>query len=146
MRLRIAFIVLPLIAVLIAGCGSDGGSSSSDSSAASGDEGSAPLSKAAFIKQGDAVCAQVPTQFRKALKELEKERQAAGKPPTVPPAESTTKAVVPALPEAVQGLEELDPPKGDEQQAEAIVAALAAAQKEFEEDPSAPLLGPKSPF
>lgn len=115
------------------------------STGADGDGGSAPLSKAQFIKQGDAICQQVPTRYGKLLQEFEKEAKTEGKPkPST--AEGNLKAAVPPLPEAAEELEDLSPPAGDEEKAEAIVAALEAAAEGLEAKPSSELSGPKSPF
>lgn len=128
--------------------GSDGTTSGDDgdgdgSSQASDDgSGSGPLTKSQFIKQGDAICQKVPTRYRELLQEFEKENK--GKKPST--AEANLNAAVPPLPEAAEELEGLTPPEGDEQKAEAIIAALEAATKGLEEKPTSELTGPKSPF
>ena len=131
------------------GDGADGSQASDGGSEDGGDGGDgssgAPLTKAKFIEQGDAICAKVPEKYTAIAEELEQQAQQEGKPkPTT--AEVNLKAAVPPLPEAAQELEELVPPKGDEPEAEAILAALEAATKGLEQNPTAPLFGKKSPF
>jgi len=122
------------------------GASDGDGGGGDGDGGSggAPLSKAAYVKQGDAICEKVPTRYSKTLTELEKEDKATGKKTS--PAEANLKAAVPPLYTAAEELEGLTPPSGDEAKAEAIVAALESAAKGLEAKPTSELSGPKSPF
>jgi hypothetical protein len=60
--------------------------------------------------------------------------------------EINSKAAVPPIFKAVEKMEELGPPKGEEEEVEAIVDALEAAGTGLEEEPGAPLVGPKSPY
>jgi hypothetical protein len=172
MRLDVFLIALAVTA-LLAGCGGggdsattgkagndSGGTTTTGSNATStnsetnanseapntnGDGGSGPLTKKAFIAQGDAICENVPKRYGVKLKALEKESKARGNSkPSI--AEANLKAAVPPLFLAVEELEGLRPPTGDEQTAEAIVDSLEAAAKGLEEKPSAALTGPKSPF
>ncbi|HZO06386.1 MAG TPA: hypothetical protein VFB52_08365 [Solirubrobacterales bacterium] len=122
-----------------------GDSSSGDSDSGSTSSSGKPLTKAAYIEQGDLICQGVPQKYGELVQELEQEakKQKKPKPNT---AEINLAAAVPPLPEAAKELEELVPPKGDEAEAEAIVAALEAAAKGLEEKPNSELSGPKSPF
>lgn len=125
---------------------SDGGSSGEDGTTknASGQDGGSgkPLTKAEFIKEGDAICGQIPVEYEKLRQELlkgpEKNKASASKVNEV--------AAIPPIFTAVESFEKLTPPKGEEAEAEAIIAALEAAGKGLEEEPSAPLVGPKSPY
>jgi hypothetical protein len=167
MRLKLTFICLALfVAAFAAGCGSSGSSGSSSGSGATGSstssstgdtsstggsssggeaESGKPLTKAEFIAKGDAICAKVPQEYSAKVEELGEEAKKSKKPkPST--AETNTKAAVPPLYVAVGSLEELTPPKGEEQQAEAIVAALESAAKGVEQKPESELSGPKSPF
>ncbi len=157
MRLNVTLISVVVAAALLFGCGGGGGSGGSTGTAAGsstgttttnatstnasgGSAGSAPLTKAEFIKQGDAICGKVPTSYRAKLAELEKEK------PKPTKAEANLKAAVPPLFTAVAELEELGAPSGDEPQIEAIVDALEGAAKGLETNPESELTGPKSPF
>jgi hypothetical protein len=168
MRLKITFICLALAAVIVVGCGSSGssgssagggsGSSATESSTAGGGDSSGgdsssggeaasgkPLTKAEFISKGDAICAEVPQEYNEKLTAMEKEAEKEKKPkPTT--AESNVEAAVPPLYVAIEKLEELGPPKGDEAEIEAIISALESAAEGVEAKPSSELTGPKSPF
>jgi hypothetical protein len=169
MRLRITFVCLALAAVIAVGCGSSGGSGSSSGggggtsatessgattagdsssggdSSGSGEVGGAPLTKAEFITKGDAICAKVPEEYAAKVEALEAEAKKEKKPkPTT--VEKNSVAAVPPLEVAIASFEEMTPPKGDEQEAEAIIAALESAAKSVEAKPESELSGPKSPF
>lgn len=117
----------------------DGGDGGGDGDA--GGDG-APLSKAAYVKQGDAICEKVPLRFSQTLTTLEKESK--GK--KLSPAEANLKAAVPPLYTAAEELEGLTPPSGQEAKTEAIIDALEGAAKGLEAKPTSELSGPKSPF
>lgn len=162
MRLKFIFSLIVVAALLVAGCGGSDSSSSSGGTGASGTEssgastdgtttnasgktnanGGAPLTKAAFIKQGDAICAKIPEEYEAKRQELLKGPEKA---------KATTEkvnevAAVPPIFVAVKSFEELTPPKGEEAEAEAIIDALEAAGKGLEKEPNAPLVGKGSPY
>jgi hypothetical protein len=110
----------------------------------SGDSGSPPLTKAAFVKRGDAICENVPNRYQARLKALPK--QPKSKSPEAVKEEENLKAAVPPLRTASGEFEELSPPAGDEQKAEAIVAALEKGADGIEAEPGSELTGPKSPL
>ncbi len=108
-----------------------------------GEEKEKPSSeKAALIKEGDEICNRVPETYGKTLQALEKKN--GGK--QLPTKEANLKAAVPPLYTAVEELEQLSAPSGEEEELEAIVTALEAAAKGLEKKPGSPLSGPKSPF
>jgi hypothetical protein len=119
--------------------------STEDEAQSDSESGGKPLTKAAFIKEGDAICAGVPNEFRSLLTSLEEERKAAKKPkPST--AEIAKEAAVPPLETAATKFKGLDPPAGDEQKAEAIIGALENAAQGLEDEPTGEFSGPKSPF
>lgn len=59
MRPRNSLIVLPLAALAIAGCGGGGGDSTASTPTVATTPATASLSKAEYVKQGDAICAEV---------------------------------------------------------------------------------------
>jgi hypothetical protein len=120
------------IGSIVAGCGS------SDSSS------TPPLTKAAFVKQGDAICEKVPGRYQARLKALPKPPKST--PPKAAKEESNLKAAVPPLHTATAEFEELGPPEGDEEKVEAIIAALESGAEGLEESPGSELSGPKSPL
>jgi hypothetical protein len=125
--------------------GGDSSTSGDSSSGAEAADSGKPLTKAEFIKRGDAICEAVPQEYSKKLSALEEEAKKSKKPKPSK-TESNLNAAVPPLYAAIEALEELAPPQGDEQEAAAIVAALKSAAKGLEEKPESELLGPKSPF
>jgi hypothetical protein len=146
---------LAAIAAIVASCGGSGDSGGGASSASTGSTSTAsnasdtsssttaatPLTKAEFVKQGDAICKKVPSEYSAKLQALEK---TAKSKPSVE--EVNLKAAVPPLRVATEELEELGVPSGDEAQIEVIVAALKEAADGLEAKPESPLSGPKSPF
>ncbi len=159
MRVSAILIAAVLVVILAVGCGGSSGSSSESSSSGgqSGTEGSGessttssekpqgpPLSKKAYVKEGDAICGGIPTNYNKELEALNKELKKKGQKPTK--SEETLKAAVPPIYVAVEEFQQLSPPKGEEQKTEAIIAALEGAAKGLEEKPESELSGPKSPF
>ena len=170
MRLKITFICIALFAAALAvGCGSGGSSGSSgggtgasatessqsttgpetgaggDSSSGGEAAGGAPLTKIEYLKKGDEICAKVPQEYSAELKAMEEEAKKK-KQPKPTKAETNSKAAVPPLYVAIAAFEELTPPKGEEKQVEAIIAALESAAKGLEKKPESELSGPKSPF
>lgn len=165
MRLKLVFSLLAVLAIVVlgAGCGSSDssgtGSESGSTSAGStdgmtqGGDGTTenasgkspsgkPLTKAEFIKEGDAICGEIPAEYEKLRQELlkgpEKSKASTAKVNEV--------AAVPPIFTAVESFEELTPPKGEEAKAEEIIDALEAAGKGLEKEPNAPLVGPESPY
>jgi hypothetical protein len=102
-------------AMLLAGCGSDSDTTTE----------SEPLTKAAFIKQGDALCKESNDEIAAASKEfLESQGAKAGEFPSPAQIEQIGKEIfIPHIEERVDGLRELSPPVGDEAQVEAILVA-----------------------
>lgn len=151
MRLKILLIAIAVAALFVAGCGGGDSSGTGASTAGSGGDGTTtntsgssgkPLTKAEFISKSNAICQEVPKNFSAKLTTLEKEN-GSKKPPK---AEENLKAAVPPLYTAIQELEALTPPKGEEEMAEEVIAALEVAAKGLEEKPTSELAGPKSPF
>ncbi len=165
MRLSGVLVCVFVSAVLAVGCG--GGSSSGTGGASagtsaetstagtetngSGDGGGAgadggsqsgPLTKKAFIKEAEAVCRKIPTTFEEKSAALAKSMK--GQKPTS--AETKLKAGVPTDRLAIEELEALSPPTGDEQKVEAIIQSLKSAAKGLEENPESEFSGPLSPF
>ena len=126
--------------------GGGGGETTSDSGGdgertADGGKSSKPLTKEGFIAKGDAICGEIPTEYEALREEALKNKSSKGTK-----AELNLKAAVPPIYKAVEKFEELPPPKGEEAEVEAIIDSLEAAGKGLEEEPTAPLIGPKSPY
>lgn len=124
--------VLALItAMMIAGCGS-GGESSSDAGAM--------ISKAEYVKQADAICGQTEKQQLQLIGGFGKT-----KPTRQGRIELIEYAGIPPLEQQEKGLIELPAPREEAAAAKAYLAAYSAGVKQSKEDPEALLEGP-SPF
>lgn len=113
-KLLIASIAAAAVAVLVAGCG--GGKA-------------APLSKSAFIKQGNQICVQATKEREAAVTKLAKEN------PQATPEEVVNDAALPPTKDMVGELNGLGVPKGDEKQIEAIIAGMEQGIEKVEANP-----------
>jgi hypothetical protein len=125
------------IAMIAAGCGG-GGDSTTDSSS---------LTKAEFLKQGNAICAKGNKEIQDGFEEFEEENGLQKKQPTE---EQLTEAietiVLPSVSGQVEGIEALGAPSGDEAKVEAITDAVTEAVEEGEEDPASLTSEKADPF
>ncbi|HET7444964.1 MAG TPA: hypothetical protein VFJ57_09935 [Solirubrobacterales bacterium] len=101
-----------------------------------------PLSKTEFNTRVNEICIQVPPGYEEELKKLEKEL--GKKKPSK--AETNLKAAIPPLESALESMEFLTPPAGEEQKIEETITALQNAISGLEEKPTSELSGPQSPF
>lgn len=150
MRAKITLIGVAAVVIFAVGCG--GGGNSTSNGATTGDTGSTtsaassatgnskPLTKTEFNTRINEICIQVPPGYEEKVKELEKGGKKLSK------AEGNLKAALPPLHAAIEQMEAVTPPPGEEQKLEETIAALNAAAKGVEEEPSSELSGPKSPF
>lgn len=146
MRLNSILACAILVGVLFAGCGGSSSSSSDGSTVATGStstpgKSSKPLSKAELNLKMNEICIQIPPAFEATLKELEKK---SGK--KLSKAESNLKAALPPIINSIEAMESLTPSPAEEQDLEETIAALKAAAKGLEDDPTSELSGPSSPF
>ncbi|MBA3864939.1 MAG: hypothetical protein H0X42_01105 [Solirubrobacterales bacterium] len=122
------------IAVIAAGCGS---SSSSDSTGGGEESSSSSLTKAEFIKAGDAICLESNEALEGEANEFAEENGIdIGKPTTEQQEEVVSEVVAPAIREQAEGISELGAPSGEEEEVEAIVDAVENGAEEAEEEPS----------
>lgn len=113
-----------LVAVLvIAGCG--GG----------GDEATASLPRAQFLKQGNAICKRGEEERSKVLEKAFQQYKPGQKPTKSQKEDLIFTALVPQYKKMIAGLRELGAPAGDEKQVEAIIDAMEATNKHVEGDP-----------
>ena len=112
------------IAALVAGCGDD------KESTESGGSDSPPLTKAEFLEQGNAVCAEGNEAIDAAAADLNQNS------PQQEIEAFASETLVPEVQKQIDGLSELSPPEGDEAQVEAIIEAAQEANDQVEEDPS----------
>ncbi len=134
--LVLALAAFAAVAMIVAGCG--GGDSTTDSSS---------LTKAEFLKQGNAICAKGNKEIQEGFEEFEKENGLQKKQPTE---EQLTEAietiVLPSVSDQVEGIEDLGAPSGEEAKVEAITDAASEAVEKGEEDPASLTSEKADPF
>jgi hypothetical protein len=127
-RLIVLLAGVVAIAAIAAGCGS----SSDDST-----ETTATLTKAEFIKQGDAICEKGSKQIEREAEEFAEENNVDTSKPTKEQQEEViTTVVVPSLQTQADELSELGAPSGEEGKSAAVIDALEAGVEELEDEPS----------
>jgi hypothetical protein len=138
-RFKAVLAALVAVAALLAvGCGGGGGDDDATASA---------LTKSVLLNKSELICKEVPNQYAANLKQLTKKQlQEESSPPMNEEEKLVLLGAVPALQDAVEEFEQLTPPEAQEEEFDAIIAALEKAVKELEEDPGRESTGPNSPF
>jgi hypothetical protein len=133
-----AFAAFAAIAMIAAGCGG-GGDSTSDSSS---------LTKAEFLKQGNAICAKGNKEIQEGFEEFAKENGFSEKkqPTKAQLTEVVETVVLPKVRGQVEGIKALGAPSGEEAQVEAITDAAEEALEKGEEEPAAMASEKADPF
>jgi hypothetical protein len=126
------------VALIVAGCGSD--NSTTDTTAS--------LTKAEFVKQGNAICKEgnekIESEFEKFAKENNLSQKKA--PTEAQLEEAAEEFLIPQITKQVEGLRALGAPSGEEDKVNALLDDAETALEEVEEDPTL-LSGEKSePF
>jgi hypothetical protein len=136
-KLKLTLLSLVLFGALfiIAGCGGDSDSSSQESSAAAAV--TKPLTKAAFIKRGDEICAKADEDvYNRASAYRETHEKQLGKLSPIASEEKMIRIfVLPSIAKQIEGLEALGPPKKDEKEIEKIINSMKAGLKKGEKKP-----------
>ena len=113
-----AALLAALLAALVAGCG--------------GSSDAAPLKKPQFVKQANAICVEAQQERAAVSKELSKQGGGSG-------GSAEAEEVMTELLEPIEGmterLSELAPPKGQEREVEAIVAAYEKGTSQLQGGP-----------
>ena len=121
-----AVAVLVALAALVAGCG--GGGDTTDETVT--------LTKAEFIKQGDAICKEANEENEAEAEEFAEENgftlEKASKEQLE---EAVGEVLVPSLNRQTEELDALGAPEGDEDEVEAIIVSVEDAADEIEDDP-----------
>jgi hypothetical protein len=113
------------LVLLIAGCGGGGGDTTE------------ALTKAEFIKQGDAICKKGNAASEAEVEKFAKENGFELEKPSKSQAEEVvTEVLVPNLQRQAEELDALGAPKGDEAKVDALIASLEEATAEFEKEPA----------
>ncbi len=120
------------VAMFAAGCGSSDDTSSTEAS----------LTKAEFVKQGNAICAagnkEINTGFEEAVPK--------GKQPTEDQiAEVAETVLVPSVTKQIGEIRDLGAPSGEEEAVETFLAGAEKDVEKVEEDPSS-IAGNEDPF
>ena len=117
---------LALVA-LIVGCG--GGDSTTTTS-------EAPLTKAEFIRKGDAICQTGNQASTTEIEQFAKENGFGSEPNKAQFEEAVTEVLVPNLKQQTDELDALVPPTQDEDKIEALISSLRETIAKMEKNPS----------
>ncbi|HKF81555.1 MAG TPA: hypothetical protein VKB23_01185 [Solirubrobacterales bacterium] len=134
-----AVAALIALGALIAGCG--GGDDTT------GDE-TVTLTKAEFIKQGDAICREGNEEIEKGFEGYAEENDLPQnkEPSTEQGIEITETVILPNVQQQAEEIRELGAPEGDEDQVDELLTSLEDAVAEGEDDPEALFSGDTDPF
>jgi hypothetical protein len=119
------------IAVIAAGCGSS-----------SSEESTSSLTKAEFIKRGDAICAKANKENEAEFEEFAKEHNLSKnkEPSEAVQEEVATTVLLPSVSKQLEDIRALGAPSGEEEQVDEILETVEGEVEEGEEEPSS-LLG-----
>lgn len=129
-KLLTAAAAAAILVLLVAGCG--GGDETTDET---GNE-TVTLTKAEFIKQGDAICKEGNAASEKEAEEFAKDNDFnLEKASEEQLEEAISEVLVANLNRQVEEIDALGAPEGDEDQVEEIITSLEGAVAEIEDDP-----------
>ncbi|MGN6275393.1 MAG: hypothetical protein ACTHNP_05600 [Solirubrobacterales bacterium] len=125
-RLVALFAALAVLALIVAGCGSSSSTTTETTNA---------LTKAEFVKKGNAICAKGNEEIEEGFEEFRKEQGFSKKqePSKAQLEEAVETVIIPKIGKEVESIRALGPP---DEEAEAVVAAAEEALEKGEEDPS----------
>lgn len=125
---------------LIAGCG--GGSDSSTEATTSS------MTKAAFLKKGNAICAKGNKEIEQGFEEFGKEHKFSktNEPTQAELEEAAEEVLIPNIRKELDGIRALGAPSGEEAEVEKILAAAEKGLKKGEEDPGVMIKEGEGPF
>jgi hypothetical protein len=135
-------VVAPLaLLLLIAGCGggSDATTASNASQTTASSESGEPLTRAEFIKQGDAICQKADdATYLEARRYSEAHAKELSKFEPIPREEKLIRLfVLPNVVKEARGLEALPAPKKDSEQIESFIEGIEVALKKAKKNPYA---------
>lgn len=121
------------IALVAAGCGSSSDDTTGESTSA------ASLTKAEFLKQGNAICAAGNKEIEEGFEEFAKEEGINDKaPPSKAQSQKASETILlPTINKQIEGLRELGTPEGDEGEVDELLTSAEEAVEKGEEDPVA---------
>ena len=124
----LAFALILTVGLVAAGCGSSNNSSTSTTAA---------LTKAEFLKKGNAVCKKGNQQINTAANQtFSKKQYPNGPPPKSVQVKFATDAVIPSIQTQINGIKALGAPTGDEAKVTAIVDSAQSAVDKAKADPT----------
>ncbi len=117
--------------LLVVGCGSGGDNGESSESTAS-------LSKAQFLKQGNAICEEGSKSINAEFEEFSKENNLSEtkEPPKPVHEEAVEEILIPAISSQIEEVKALGTPEGDEGELEKLLTAEEEVLEEAEENPT----------
>jgi hypothetical protein len=126
---------------LVAGCG--GGDDSTDST-----ESTSSLTKAQFLKQGNAICEKGNDEVEEGVVDFLEENNLSGsKAPTKAQlTQAAEEILIPSVSKQLDELRDLGAPSGEEEEVDKILSAAEKALEEGEEDPASLAAESTGPF
>ena len=139
-RLIALLAAVAAIGMIAAGCGGGGSDASSETSATIG--------KAEFLKKGNAICAKGNEEIDEAFESFAKKNNLSEKkaPSGAELKDFSEETLVPTAHRQLKEIQALGLPKGAEQEAKAVFAAVEEALGELEADPSVLTKEGQDPF
>jgi hypothetical protein len=133
-RLLVLLCTVPLVVVLVAGCGGD----TEDSSAA-------PISKADFVKETEAICKKGQARLHAGFEALINEKEA-HRSRLDEEEEWVRKVIAPNITRETSEIRALGTPKGEEEKVGRLLAAIEAGLHNLEENPQSVLASSAKTF
>ena len=135
----LAFVAILTVGLVAAGCGSGNDNSTSTTAA---------LTKAEFLKKGNAICKKGNQQINKAANQtFTKKKYPNGPPPKSVQTKFATDTLIPNIQSQIDGVNALGAPTGDEAKVKAIVDSAQSALDKAKADPTILLQSSKNdPF
>ena len=137
-RFTALFAALAVLAMIVAGCGGDSDSTESTSS----------LTKAEFVKQGNAICAKGEKEIEEGFEEFAKENNLPEnkQPSKAQLTEAVEEVVLPTVDEQVESIRDLGLPSEGGEEADEVLKAAEEAIEKGEEDPASLASEKADPF
>jgi hypothetical protein len=131
------------ITMIVGGCG--GGDETTDSTASTD---STELTKAQFVKQGNAICAKANKELNEGAEKIFKENglSESQRPTTAELKEVAEKFVTPIVGRQIDEIRALGTPAGEEEQVEKVLTAVEEGIEKSEKNPDSLLAGKNSAF
>jgi hypothetical protein len=134
----LALVGILSVGLVLAACGSSNNNSTSTTAA---------LTKAEFVKKGNAICKKGNQQINKVANQtFTKKKYPNGPPPKSVQVKFATDTVIPSIQSQINGIKALGAPKGDETKVNAIITSAQGALDQAKKDPTILLQNGPGPF